>query len=69
MPHYWQPTAASYFGRVSKGLILEAVTERIGKPAAAKLAAMKKAAMKKEAMAANAAQLLAGKNWLPAILR
>ena len=64
MAHYWQPTAASYFGRVPKGLILEAVTEGIGKPAAAKLAAMKK-----EAMAANAAQLLAGKNWLPAILR
>jgi ParB family transcriptional regulator, chromosome partitioning protein len=49
---------------VSKGLILEAVAEGIGKPAAAKLAAMKK-----EAMAANAAQMLAGKSWLPAILR
>jgi len=64
MAQYWQPTTASYFGRVSKGLILEAVTEGIGKPAAAKLAAMKK-----EAMAANATQLLADKNWLPAILR
>jgi ParB family chromosome partitioning protein len=64
MTKYWQPTVAGYFGRVSKGLILDAVTEGIGKPQAAKLAAMKK-----DAMAARAAQLLAGKGWLPAILR
>ena len=27
MTQYWQPTAEGYFGRVSKGLILEAVRE------------------------------------------
>jgi ParB family chromosome partitioning protein len=55
---------AGYFGRVPKGLILEAVTQGVGKADAAKLAAMKK-----DAMAARAAQLLDGKGWLPAILR
>jgi ParB family chromosome partitioning protein len=64
MADYWQPTAASYFGRVSKGLILEAVSEGIGKPAANNIAAMKKGAM-----ADKAGELLTGKNWLPALLR
>jgi ParB family chromosome partitioning protein len=62
MAKYWQPTAG-YFGRVPKGLIVEAVAESIGKPEAAK-----RASMKKDAMAARAAQLLDGKDWLPAIL-
>ena len=64
MAAYWQPTAASYFGRVSKGLILDAITEAIGKPAADKIAALKK-----DAMAVRAGELLGGKGWLPAILR
>ena len=64
MADYWQPTAASYFGRVSKGLILEAVSEGVSKQAADKIAALKK-----DTMASRASELLAGKNWLPAILR
>jgi len=64
MAEYWQPTAAGYFGRVSKGLILKAVAEGIGKPAADKIAVLKK-----DAMASRAASLLDGKGWLPAILR
>jgi ParB family chromosome partitioning protein len=64
MAGYWQPTAEGYFGRVSKGLILEAVREGIGKPAADNIAALKK-----DAMAKRAEALLAGKGWLPAILR
>jgi ParB family transcriptional regulator, chromosome partitioning protein len=64
MADYWQPTAASYFGRVSKGLILEAVSEGVSKQAADKIGALKK-----DAMASRASELLAGKNWLPAILR
>jgi ParB family chromosome partitioning protein len=64
MADYWQPTAASYLGRVSKGLILEAVTEGNGKQAADNIAALKKTAM-----ADKAAELLIGKNWLPALLR
>ena len=64
MADYWQPTAEGYFARVSKDLILDAVTEGIGKPAADKIASLKK-----DAMASRASELLAGKNWLPAILR
>jgi ParB family transcriptional regulator, chromosome partitioning protein len=64
MAQYWQPTKAGYFGRVSKDLILDAVTESLGKPAADNIASLKK-----DAMADRAAKLLAGKNWLPPILR
>jgi ParB family chromosome partitioning protein len=64
MANYWKPTAEGYFARVSKDLILEAVTEGSGKPAADKLAALKK-----DAMAKQAEEKLAAKNWLPAILR
>ena len=44
MTEYWQPTK-SYFGRVPKGLILDAVREGIGKPAADNIATLKKDAM------------------------
>jgi ParB family transcriptional regulator, chromosome partitioning protein len=64
MADYWQPTAASYFGRVSKELILEAVSEGHGKAAADNIATLKK-----DAMADKAGELLTGKNWLPALLR
>jgi len=64
MTQYWQPTAAGYFGRVSKGLILDAVREAIGPGAAAKIDGLKK-----DAMAKRAETLLAGKGWLPALLR
>ena len=64
MAKYWQPTADGYFSRVSKDLILQAVTEGSGKPAADNIASLKK-----DAMADRAAKLLTGKNWLPAILR
>ena len=64
MAQWWQPTVASHLGRVSKPLILEAVTEAKGKPAADNIAAMKKGDM-----AAHAAELLAGTGWLPAMLR
>jgi len=40
MLRHWQPTAASYFGRMSKGLIFEALTEGGGKPVADKIDAM-----------------------------
>lgn len=63
MTKYWHPTK-SYFGRVPKGLILDAVREGIGKPAADNIATLKK-----DAMADRATKLLAGKDWLPAILR
>lgn len=64
MAQYWQPDAVSYFGQVPKGLILAAVAEEAGKSAPDNIAALKK-----DAMAGKAGELLAGKGWLPAILR
>jgi ParB family transcriptional regulator, chromosome partitioning protein len=49
---------------VSKTLICDAVRESIGTGAAAKIAGLKK-----DTMAKRAEALLAGKGWLPAILR
>jgi ParB family chromosome partitioning protein len=60
----WSPTVASYFGRVSKERILEAVSEGVSAEAAANIAGMKK-----QAMAEAAAQRLAGTGWLPQLLR
>jgi ParB family transcriptional regulator, chromosome partitioning protein len=64
MTQWWQPTAVNYLGRVSKALILEAVTECVSPNAAANLASLKKGDM-----ATNAEERLAGKGWLPAVLR
>jgi ParB family chromosome partitioning protein len=64
MTAYWQPTAASYFGRVSKERIVGAVREGVSDQAAQKIAGMKK-----QAMAEAAEGTLAGKGWLPAVLR
>jgi ParB family transcriptional regulator, chromosome partitioning protein len=63
MVAYWQPTAASYFGRVSKERIVQAVREAVSVQAAENIARMKKQAMAEAAEAA-----LAGKGWLPALL-
>jgi ParB family transcriptional regulator, chromosome partitioning protein len=64
MTAYWQPTAASYFNRVSKERIVQAVREAVSDQAADNIARMKK-----PAMAEAAASALAGKKWMPAILR
>jgi ParB family transcriptional regulator, chromosome partitioning protein len=64
MTAVWQPTAASYFSRVSKEAILEAVREAAGEDAAKRIASLKKSAMAQEAE-----KLVAGKGWLPPILR
>jgi ParB family chromosome partitioning protein len=61
---YWQPTAASYFGRVSKERIAHAVREGVSAQAAENIARMKKQAMAEAAEAA-----LSGKGWLPPLLR
>ena len=63
MAQWWQPTVAGYLGRVSKTLVLEAVTEAKSKAAADNIAAMKKGDM-----ADRAAELLAGTGWLPGTL-
>lgn len=64
MRMHWTPTVQSYFGRVSKARILEAVCEAISDEAAKPLTTMKK-----QAMAETAEQLLTGTGWLPTLLR
>ena len=64
MGAYWQPTAANYFGRVSKERIAQAVRESVSDQAAENIARMKKQAMAEAAEAA-----LTGKGWLPTLLR
>ncbi len=60
----WTATAASYFTRVSKARVLEAVTEAVNPEEAARIAGFKKADM-----AEAAERLVDGKGWLPVPLR
>ncbi|MFG1481209.1 chromosome partitioning protein ParB, partial [Xanthobacter sp. V4C-4] len=64
MTAHWTPTVQSYFGRVTKAHILNAVREGVGDEAAERIAGLKKAEM-----AQAAEQLLAGTGWLPSVLR
>ena len=64
MTGYWTPTVASYLGRVTKARIGEAVREAVSDEAAERIGGMKKPDMASEAEA-----LLAGKGWLPSLLR
>lgn len=64
MAAHWQPTAANYFGQVTKSVIVEAVREGVSEEAAAQLADLKK-----PAMVEAAERLLADKGWLPKALR
>jgi ParB family chromosome partitioning protein len=63
MTGYWRPTVRTYFGRITKARILEAVREGVGVEAADRMADMKK-----PAMAEAAEQLLAATDWLPALM-
>ena len=60
----WTPTARSYFGRITKAQIADAVCEAVSSEAAERLAALKK-----PDMAATAEQLVAPTGWLPSFLR
>jgi ParB family chromosome partitioning protein len=64
MTGYWTPTVASYLGRVTKAKIGEAVREAVSDEAAERIGGMKK-----PDMASKAEALLAGKGWLPSLLR
>ena len=64
MQRCWTATKESYLGRVPKALILDAVREAAGVAVAGRIASVKK-----EVMVADAAALLDGKGWLPAMLR
>jgi ParB family chromosome partitioning protein len=60
----WTATAASYFTRVSKARVLEAVTEAVNPEEAGRIAGFKKGDM-----AEAAERLVEGKGWLPSVLR
>jgi ParB family chromosome partitioning protein len=60
----WRPTVDTYFGRVIKARILEAVTEAKGAQVADRISNFKKGDM-----ATEAESLLRGSGWLPQILR
>ncbi|MFV3131296.1 ParB N-terminal domain-containing protein [Niveispirillum sp. KHB5.9] len=60
----WVPTALNYLGRVTKARILEAVVEAKGEAAARQIDHLRK-----PDMAVQAELMLAGTNWLPALLR
>lgn len=64
MTAHWRPTARTYFGRVTKPRILDAVREAVSIEAADRMADMKK-----QDMAEAAEQLLAATGWLPALMR
>jgi ParB family chromosome partitioning protein len=64
MTAHWVPTTGTYLGRVTKPHILAAVREGVSEEAAGRMADMKK-----QEMAEAAAQLLAGTNWLPVLMR
>ncbi|HAX90653.1 MAG TPA: hypothetical protein DCY07_00385 [Rhodospirillaceae bacterium] len=64
MAAWWQPTKENFLGRVPKKLVLAAVAEAVSPQAAENLADLKK-----DALAAQAQERLAGKGWLPALLR
>lgn len=64
MTGLWRPTVSSYFGRVAKSRILEAVTEAVSKGAADNLINLKK-----DALAVRAEEKVAGTGWLPSVLR
>ncbi|WP_298161955.1 ParB/RepB/Spo0J family partition protein [Brevundimonas sp.] len=60
----WTATAASFFARVSKARVLEAVTEAVNPEEAGRIAGFKKGDM-----AEAAERLVDGKGWLPSVLR
>ena len=60
----WTATAASYFSRVSKARVLEAVTEATTPEEAGRIAGFKKGDM-----ADAAERLVEGKGWLPSVLQ
>lgn len=61
---WWEPTGESFLQHVSKGVIVQAVTEGAGADAALPLGAMKKGAAVEAAT-----QALAGKRWIPDPMR
>lgn len=64
MTAFWRPTVQSYFGRVTKNHILDAVRESVSVETADRMAGLKK-----PDMAAMAEEQVATAKWLPGLLR
>ena len=64
MADWWEPTGERYLNRVSKVLIMAAVSEAQSPQTAENLRRMKK-----DPMVTRAEELLAGRRWLPNALR
>lgn len=64
MADYWSPTASSFFGQVTKAVILDAVSEAVNPDAARRMASGKKTEIVEAAE-----RLVAGTGWLPEPLR
>ena len=64
MADWWTPTAANYLRQVPKALIVDTVSEAVSAEAAALLAKLKK-----DELVAQAEVHLAGKRWVPSVLR
>jgi len=64
MADWWAPTAANYLRQVPKAQIVDTVSEAVSAEAAALLAKLKK-----DELVAQAEVHLAGKRWVPSVLR
>ncbi len=64
MAEWWSPTKDRYLNRVPKALVLAAVAEAVSPTAAENIGRLKK-----EPLVLRAEELLAGRRWLPEILR
>lgn len=64
MAQHWAATAEGFFSRVSKAVIVDAITEAAGATVAGRLDGLKKGIMAAETQAA-----VAGKGWVPTVLR
>ena len=64
MADYWQPNVSSFFGRVTRGQILDVVTKAVGEDAGRRMKDMKKPVMAEEAE-----RLMSQSRWLPHVLR
>lgn len=64
MADWWEPTAANYLRQVPKAQIVDTVSEAVSAEAAALLAKLKK-----DELVTQAEAQLAGKRWVPSVLR
>lgn len=64
MADWWEPSGMNYLRHVPKSQVLEAVTQAVSAEAAAALAKLKK-----DELVVQAETLIAGRRWLPQVLR